>query len=405
MDIKKILKNIWWIFWLNKKLKVYNFKKLSKKLKKYYNEKSLKQNFVYSEKKTLKKFHETRTLFNPKFKFSKKKKLKVFWVGANRAQDESGFLQALEKITNLRTFKNIDNKYGLWWGKKSNRFKEFDKIRDANDRSLIKQVKKMKSEVGLDLLIGQMWANFISKEALSQVREMGVTIINLSMDDRLPEHWTEWNNIKLGSIGLGSSLDLVLTTSKETCLWYGLEGVPALFFPLGSDSEKFKRNNKTLQDIDVIFIGNKYGIRPEIINYLLKNNIKVDCYGNGWKNGPVNAKENISFSKRAKIILGVGTVGYLEDLYTMKLRDFDAMMTGALYITHRNPDLEILFKEGKDIEYYSSKKELLEKIKFYLKNGEEREKIGVSGQKIVSQNYNWEKRLTDTFNLLKLTKS
>ena len=121
------------------------------------------------------------------------------------------------------------------------------------------------------------------------------------------------------------------------------------------------------------------------------------CYGNGWKNGYVNAEKNIELSKRARIILGIGTVGYTENIYTLKLRDFDAVMTGSLYITHRNPDLCHLFKEDRDIVCYETAKEAADKIIFYLANEDAREAIGSSGRALAVESHSWDHRLDSVF--------
>ena len=107
-----------------------------------------------------------------------------------------------------------------------------------------------------------------------------------------------------------------------------------------------------------------------------------------------------SLSRRAKIILGVGTVGHCSDIYTLKLRDFDALMSGALYVTHRNPDLYRLFREGEEIEYYESPEEAYEKIQYFLEHPEERVRIGLKGQKVAISKHTWDVRINGTLRQL-----
>jgi len=267
---------------------------------------------------------------------------------------------------------------------------------------LLKQIGQAHSKGGVDLLIGQMWANRISKEALSKVQEMGIPVINIAMDDRLPIHWSSHAGVRLGSIGLGPGVDMTLTTCSETCAWYYVEGYSALFWPLASNPAVFTPAYGELRDIDVLFIGNQYGVRGDIVDCLERNGIKVDCYGRGWPNGYVNAEQNIALSKRARIILGLGTVGHCTDVFTLKLRDFDALMTGALYVTHRNPDLCNIFTEGQEIECYESPREAAEKIRYYLDHPVERERIGRLGQQKAIAEHSWDQRLGSTFRLLGL---
>jgi spore maturation protein CgeB len=114
----------------------------------------------------------------------------------------------------------------------------------------------------------------------------------------------------------------------------------------------------------------------------------------------VNVEQMASLSKRAQIILGVGLVGYALDVYTLKLRDFDAIMSGALYLTHRNPDLCQLFCEGEEIEYYDTPKEALKKIRFYLDHPEDLVKVAKNGQQKSLSRHTWDKRLFTTFEML-----
>lgn len=46
---------------------------------------------------------------------------------------------------------------------------------------------------------------------------------------------------------------------------------------------------------DVGFIGQNYGIRKEIVEYLLQNGVKVEARGTGWLHGPIEYTQNNLF--------------------------------------------------------------------------------------------------------------
>ncbi len=331
------------------------------------------------------------------------RRLRVFWVGANLEQDHSGFIQALERFCDVRCFYNHRGEYGLWYKDANGRIKNYDPgVVDLNDRALLAQVEVEMMRRGIDLLIGQMWSNYVSKNVLSRIRAMGVPVINVSMDDRLPENWGIQDGYRLGSVGLVGAVDLVLTTTAESCLWYAVEGCPAIFWPLASDPGVFSPLKELERDIDVLFIGNRYGIRSRIIEYLADQGIVVSCWGGGWQNGYVTAEQSAELFKRAKIILGIGTVGYCEDVFTLKLRDFDAPMSGALYVTHRNPDLTALFREGEDIACYETVEECAEVIHYYLVNPDAREKVARAGYRKALSHHSWDMRIAQTFQAIKI---
>lgn len=398
LNIKNILKKSNILYLINSKIKSFELKRGLSILSEDYRKKANNLGITYDANNAIKEFKNRLNNHQSNCFPKDADKLKVLWVGASRDQDESGFLQALKRLCTVTIYHNNNGKYGILPnsenGSKPPAFRE---VRKANDQALLRQVIVCKEKNGIDLILGQMWANLISKEALSSIRAMGIPVINISMDDRLPSNWDIRKGIRLGSVGLASSLDLVLTTSAETCLWYKVEGCPALYWPLASDPGVFSSEVDTVRDINVLFIGNKYGIRSHLIEYLQRHGITVECYGGGWSNGYVNSHQMAELSKRARIILGVGCVGHCNDVYTLKLRDFDAPMSGAMYLTHRNPDLLKIYTEGEEIECYETPEEALIKIQFYLANPNNLEKIAKNGFKKALEDHTWDQRLLKTF--------
>ena len=398
MNWKETAKSFSLFNWVNAQLKSNELKRDLAKLGNDYQRRSASLGFSYDADLTVEEFKSWHRAKIPGYIAQPRGSLRVFWVGSNVEQDESGLLQALQRLAHVTVFHDFEGEYGTWNGGDSQSDPlAFDHIRKVNDDSLLEQVASLKGLGGVDVLIGQMWANRISNDALLSVKAMSIPVINISMDDRLPSNWGSKGDIRLGSVGLASGVSLVLTTAPETCLWYGVEGCPALFWPLASSSEVFTPTDSLDRDIDVLFIGNKYGVRGKIIEYLTKNGVNVECYGRGWPNGHVNAKEMASLSKRAKIILGIGAIGHCFNVYTLKLRDFDAPMSGALYLTQRNPDLCKLFIEGDEIECYETCREALDKVTYYLKNPADRQKVAKKGLEKALSDHTWETRLATTF--------
>lgn len=362
------------------------------RLRRYYAEAATGKGIEYDEEAVL-------ASVRAKFQRSDKAgRPKVFWVGANLDQDRSGFLQALERVCDVTCFYNFKGEYGLWYKDRNGRVRVYDpEIVVLNDKGLLEQVQAAISVGGVDVLMGQMWSNYISRQALSRIRAMGIPVINVSMDDRLPDNWASRDGCRLGAVGLAGATDLVLTTTAEACLWYAVEGCPAIFWPLASDPGVFSSDEDVERDIDVLFVGNRYGIRARIVDYLAAQGILVSSWGGGWPNGYVTAEQCASLFKRAKIILGIGTVGYCDDVYTLKLRDFDAPMAGALYVTHRNPDLTMLYKEGEEIACYETEQECADVIRHYLSHLNERITVAHSGWCKAVNRDSWDLRIAQTF--------
>jgi len=237
--------------------------------------------YIYNENKAINEFKERCCRLRPYFTPSSNTRLRIFWVGACESQDESGFLQSLRRLGVVTVLYNREGGYGaldnseVLGGKRV----KMDELRRNNDEDLLRGFIQANNNGGVDVLIGQMWAHLFSVEALSKIRSAGVPVINISMDDRLPVHWGMRDGIRMGSIGLSSAVDIVLTTVYESCAWYGVEGCPAIYWPLASDPDLFLSEDDDVKDIDVLFIGNRYGVRGKIVRYLEKNGVKVECYG------------------------------------------------------------------------------------------------------------------------------
>jgi len=232
---------------------------------------------------------------------------------------------------------------------------------------------------------------------------MGAVTANVAMDDRLPDMWVKYKGRPMGAVGLGDGLDLTLNSSPECLVRYLIHDYPAIFWPMASDPDVFKPAE--VKDIDVSFIGNKYGTRAKIVQKLEASGVKVDAYGGGWANGPVGPDKAADIFGRSKIILGVGTIAYNEDIYTLKLRDFDATMAGALYLTHRNPDLLAIFTEGEEIECYADENEAAEKAVYYLAHPERIEAIGKAAAKKARERHTWDIRIGEALEALGLLES
>jgi hypothetical protein len=326
---------------------------------------------------------------------------KILWVGADINQDLAGFLPALEARADVVRFHRSSGEYGERVRSADGVPRPFDpEVVAANDADILAQVQRAREDGSpFHMLLGQIWAHTVSTRMLQAVQRLGCITVNVSMDDRLPELWSTWRGNRLGSVGIAEGLDLVLTTSPECCLWYAVEGCPALWWPLASDPAIFAPLPDSEKRYDVTFVGSRYGIRAEIVNTLLAAGIDVTAFGPGWPRGPVSVDAVASIFTQSRIILGIGTIAHNRDVYTIKLRDFDAPMAGAVYLTHRNPDLLKLFTDGEEIACYGSYDELVEKARFYLSRADARVAMAEAGRQRALRDHTWQQRFDTLFAL------
>jgi spore maturation protein CgeB len=364
-------------------------------LRSYYEKEATKRKLVHSEdcigRLLKKRLEEDRISVKP----LRRGELRSFWVGTNYAQDSNGILQALEKFGETILFEGRLGEYGQIWPVGP----DLQIARSENSRSLLAQVNKALRSGPVHILMGQMWNMCIAPEALNEVRKMGIMVVNIAMDDRHVFKQRKLNGNWTGPFGLIESLHLACTAAKECCLWYFVEGCPALYLPEASDPDIY-RPSPGPKRYEVSFVGGNYGIRSAIIRALQREGIRVTTYGNGWPNGRIATQDMALLFAHSRIVLGVGTIRTTKDFYALKMRDFDGPMSGSLYITHHNPDLEKLYDIGKEIITYHNIPDCVQKVKYYLANPDVARNIGRAGRLRAKAEHTWEKRFEKLFSTL-----
>jgi len=323
--------------------------------------------------------------------------LRVFWVGANYEQDRSGLLPSLASFGSVEVFSAREGTYGPVYPT----YVPYDRdTAQLNSRALTAQVLAAHRDRPIDVLIGQMWRSLYTADALSTIQGMGIATVNISWDDRLPEMWVRDSGPPLGPVGLVAGTDLILTSSAETCLWYAVENAAAIFWPMASDPSIYRPAEHRTHDL--VFVGSRYGIRERVITRLRSEGVSIEVYGPGWPNGSLTTSETAALFGAAKVILGIGTVGHNADVVTLKLRDFDAPMAGALYITHYNPDLALLFREDEEIVFYRNETECGAIIARYLQDTDARIRTAQAGHARALRDHTWSARFDELFQRLGL---
>jgi len=182
-----------------------------------------------------------------------------------------------------------------------------------------------------------------------------------------------YNLTELKKLG-GRRTELVLDSFDE-----------ALHRPV-SLSEKEKKEYET----DVGFIGTFENDRAEQMLFLAENGIKVEIYGNEWDawlfkhpnlivhNTPIYNEEYVKKINATKINLC-----FLRKMNrdAVTSRSVEIPACGSFMLAERTERHKDFFKEGEEAEFFGSREELLEKIRYYLTHTDERQKIAERGRK------------------------
>lgn len=168
--------------------------------------------------------------------------------------------------------------------------------------------------------------------------------------------------------------------------------LPWLDYPRKLSSGELKR-----WACDVVFAGHfENDIRLECMTKLVRNNIRTRIYGGKrrWKPalpkdiyakvGPIPVVFGESYRQAicgAKIALSFFSK-WNRDQYTRRV--FEIPACGAFLLCERTPVMQELFVEGAEAEFFSSTRECLDKVRFYLKNDTARKRIAQAGYRRVT---------------------
>ena len=312
--------------------------------------------------------------------------IKVLWVGAYEPQDRSGTIQGLEVFGRVSTF-NAD---ASGWGPKRYDWK-------ANHEALMAMVDRGGVP---DVVIGNMYGADIHADSLVELGRRGVVIVNIAMDDRHTFNGRRLDDGRWsGPAGLLPGIDLACTTTRESCTRYLARDTPALWLPMASDSEVFRSRNPVPKDIDVSFVGVRYGVRERVVAALRRSGLGVKAYGPGWEEGFLPNDRIPEVIARSRICLGVSAVGHTWSITAPKLRDYDMTMAGACYLTQHTPDIVEQFVPGVEIDTYRDLEECVRKARYYVAHPEAAEAMGAAARRRCLRDHQWTQRFEKVFSV------
>ena len=314
--------------------------------------------------------------------------LNIFFVGTYYDHEMQGFIQGLQGLGEVHTYVNAHGGYGI---NMPRGVRLLPQEHQQWCHHLYESVRENNKVKPIDFIIGTFTAPGVSLETLLAIRGLGIPIVNIAMDDMLPQHWRTERKVQMGAFGLGPAVDLTLQTTPALIPRYLKSGYSAIYFPFASDADIFFPAAE--KDIDVLFVGNRYGKRERLIDRCVEAGIGVEAYGLEFPRGHIAGEEVPRLFARSKIILGSGLVGHSAKLTTLKLRDFDGPMAGALYLTSHNPLLANHFNIGEEILTYVDIDDCIRKIKYFLTNEEERIRISTNGRARAYAQHTWNHRL------------
>ena len=290
-------------------------------------------------------------------------------------------------------------------------------------------------------------------ESLDYIHSKGIPAVCLRCDNLV---------IPYNDKELAPKFDLVWLTSIETQPLYKKWGAKTIFLPYAANPVTFAPTNNTSIN-RVCFIGTPYGSRSIMINTLTSAKVELDLYYGGNKTKSPStftpkfeiitpSKYSVHFSRLKfaegrKLIWGTlvnkfrgqtqvidneylhrfpsVSVNGLSSYYSrynlclaststnhtdalknplkiVNLRNFEIPMSGGIEICKFNPELAEYFEADKEIIFYESKEELIDKAVYYTKTASAQEicTIKINARKRAESDHTWMRRFELIFKKL-----
>jgi hypothetical protein len=201
--------------------------------------------------------------------------------------------------------------------------------------------------------------------------------------------------------------DCCLTYKKDNS-GYKKDGIKNSFFIWGAGADYFKPLNLE-KKYDVTFIGMPLADRYDYIKFLKDNGIKINLFGAGWEKYPefkdiyggfLKGEDFVKVINQTKINLNLAKTFFKKgEEGQLKGRLVEMPVCKSFVLTEYTDRNIGFFKKHREVNF-KTKEELLEKVKYFLKNDKERESLIEEAYKEISKNSTWEDQFIGLFNLL-----
>lgn len=294
------------------------------------------------------------------------------------------------------------------------------KGRDGMNKHLLKTAFKEKP----DFCFFFLFKDEIKKEVIKKISQKLMTF-NWFADD----HW-RFNNF---SKYYAPCFRWVATTDSQAVKRYYEIGYKNVIKAQWACNH-FLYKPQNLQKIyNVTFVGQPHGNRKKVIEKIKQKGIEVKCWGEGWPNGKITQKRMIQVFSQTKINLNLTKSSGVFDWKTpikiflkrkydnsiqlckprewidnfksildrkreqIKARNFEIPGCKGFLLTSDADNLTDYYQDGKEIVIYKDVGDMVDKIKYYLKNDKEREAIARAGYERTLRDHTYEKRFNKIF--------
>ena len=312
-------------------------------------------------------------------------------------------------------------------------------------------VEAANREDRLDFVLTYVSASHLEPGAVDHVRETVAPVVNFFCNNVHQFHLIE---------RLARHFTLNLVPEAEAIASYRGIGAETHFFPMAANPDLY-RSTEVAPRYEASFAGQRYADRASHLLALREAGIDAHAFGQGWSAGagaasgaaaggrggapvgsrpaglrraleilrhgrnpfraaqdrlewerlqarhptalhpPASDREYVALFSESKVSLGFLVLGDTHrtrrPLRQVRLREFEAPMAGAFYVTEYLEEIGRHYEIGKEIVCFRSREELISLCRHYLTHDEERERIRRAGQARAHRDHTWSRRFEDLF--------
>jgi len=219
-------------------------------------------------------------------------------------------------------------------------------------------------------------------------------------------HGDYWPEVYLDPdvIALLKWFDLALVVNANIIPEYEANAIATAYWQVGSEEPT---EYPDMPRHDVLFLANAYGEERQRFGAMLKTlehqiGINVGIYGSGW--GAIGSGQTLydfsrshALMRNAKICIGDNQ--HNDGSAFVSNRFYETLHAGGFLLHEHilNFQRETGYRVGLHYARYDNDADLVEKIRYYLDNPDDREKIRKAGQRYTKSNHSFDARVKELF--------
>ncbi|MCO8120561.1 glycosyltransferase [Stieleria sp. TO1_6] len=292
--------------------------------------------------------------------------------------------------------------------------------------SLIRQLHAAHRQQPIDLFFSYFYSAYVDPQVIRDIGKLGIPTVNWFCNASYQFHLVE---------EISAAYDYCLVPEKFRLQDYRDAGANPIYCQEAANPNVY-RSYDLKRDYPITFVGQNYGNRSHYLGSLHQAGLDIRAWGPLWnkepdpisgfkqlrrrvrnylKGRPVQQRlpleccgpplsddDLIKMYSRSKISLGFSAVAELpsdgsEPIRQVRLRDFEATMSGAFYLVEAFDELTDFFEPDHEIVFYRNEEELIDKARYYLSNDQARERIRIAGMNRARSEHTWQQRFDSCF--------